>query len=357
MAWVLLSSWGYRGHEIIGNGVDKYFDLEMSQFHSWTPFLASHSSDADKRKSSDKSEGSKHYLDIDNYPEFIETGDIPRNLDTLLALYGRSFVESQGYLPWATITSYDSLVNCFKRLDFDKAQFFAADLSHYVADGYMPLHLTRNYDGQYSNNKGIHGRYESDMIGMFGYDVNLEGGKVEKVESVSDYIFTYMFENYIYMDSILMADDYAKSVNANTTSSQYVTALWKKSHSWTKMFFENASKSLADLLYTAWLEAGSPDFNSKPSSVELFSSDFHFDIISFSNLDSTIELKFAVEKQMNLTLDVYRLNGQTVFSQNIGQIGIGDYQSSYSISKLKSGIYIVSLQSEFSRISKKIMVE
>ena len=77
------------------------------------------------------------------------------------------FVIDQGVLPWATQITYDSLVNCFTRFDWAKAVLFASDLGHYVGDAHNPLHITRNYNGQYSGNYGVHSRYESGMINAF----------------------------------------------------------------------------------------------------------------------------------------------------------------------------------------------
>lgn len=120
----------------------------MSQFNVWVSLLAEHASDADIRKAWDPTEGPKHYIDIDNYPEFLNTGHIPTTLDSVIALHGNDFVYDNGILPWATLTTFDSLQACFEREDWDNAVLFAADLGHYIADGHMPMHITRNYNGQ-----------------------------------------------------------------------------------------------------------------------------------------------------------------------------------------------------------------
>jgi len=96
----------------------------MEQFIAWAVTLADHASDADDRKDIDPNEGPRHYIDIDNYPEFIATGKIPQTYDSVVALYGETFVNDQGVLPWATLTAYDSLVNCFLRRDWQKSSPF-----------------------------------------------------------------------------------------------------------------------------------------------------------------------------------------------------------------------------------------
>ena len=146
------SGWGSGGHRKINEHAPASFPSSMTFLKAgWTVLLADHGSDADKRKSWDPTEGPKHYIDIDDYPEFLLNGKIPQSYDSVCALHSESFVTDKGILPWATLITFDSLRNCFERLDWDNAGLFAADLGHYVADGHQPLHITRNYDGQYTN--------------------------------------------------------------------------------------------------------------------------------------------------------------------------------------------------------------
>jgi hypothetical protein len=234
----------------------------MGQFVHWPDLLAEHGSDADYRKNTDPSEGPKHYIDIDNYPEFVSTGRIPGTLDSVLMIHSPGFVDDNGYLPWATETTYDSLKACFMRGDWNKAVLFAADLGHYVGDGHMPLHLTRNYNGQYTGNYGIHYRYESSMINEYSGEISFEGGPIDLIGDVNAYIFNYIYRNYQYVDSVLAADDYAGSIAGNTSSAEYTAALWEKTGSFTIHLFSNASHALTELIYTAWVETGKPSMYS-----------------------------------------------------------------------------------------------
>lgn len=253
-----LMSWGYTGHEMINSRTSYFFNQEMAQFNSWVNILAAHASDADERKAWDPTEGPKHYIDIDNYSQFINQGTIPQTFDSVIAIYGYSFVYDQGILPWATKIAYDSLQACFEREDWDKAVLFASDLGHYVADGHMPLHITRNYDGQYSNNNGIHSRYESSMVNTYQSQIIYSGSQISEIDDVQDYIFSYLYYDYTYVDSVLLADDYAHDLAGNTNSAAYKQALWEKSGVFTTLMFRNSSHALTELIYTAWIQAGSP---------------------------------------------------------------------------------------------------
>lgn len=252
-----LLGWGSTGHSIINRKTTIHFPVSMEAFKSWAEYLSLHASDADYRKGSDPSEGPKHYIDIDNYPEFF-TGNLSTNFDTLVARHGLTFVMQQGILPWATLATFDSLTAALQRKDWEKAKTFAADLGHYVADAHQPLHVTRNYDGQFTNQKGIHSRYETQMINRFQGMITFPVDSVTNVSNPIDYIFNYTFHSYSYLDDVLRADSIAKAASGNTTSEYYYSLFWDYSNIYTVELFRLASRNLASLIYSAWLKAGSP---------------------------------------------------------------------------------------------------
>ena len=102
---------------------------------------------------------------------------------------------------------------CFFAVDCEPREFGVAPqlfcddpfYDPYVADGHMPLHITRNYNGQYSGNHGIHSRYESNMIDEFENEISYDGQEIHCINDVRNYVFTYLYQNYTYVDSILLA--------------------------------------------------------------------------------------------------------------------------------------------------------
>jgi hypothetical protein len=53
------------------------------------------------------------------------------------------------------------LTRAFKEHDRERILRYSADLGHYIGDAHVPLHCTRNYNGQLSGQHGIHGFWES----------------------------------------------------------------------------------------------------------------------------------------------------------------------------------------------------
>ena len=59
-------------------------------------------------------------------------------------------------------------------------------LGHYIADANEPLHTTLNYDGQLTNQDGIHAFWESRLPGLFYSNYNLIVPKIEYIDNVLD---------------------------------------------------------------------------------------------------------------------------------------------------------------------------
>ena len=352
-----LMSWGYTGHYKINNSTSLSFTPEMEQFMAWAVTLAEHASDADDRKEIDPNERPRHYIDIDNYPEFIAEGRIPQTYDSVVALYGEAFVIDQGVLPWATLTTYDSLVNCFIRHDWAKAVLFASDLGHYVADAHMPLHITRNYNGQYTGNIDIHSRYESAMINTYINQINYTGDDISFIADVNGYIFNYLYSNYIDVDSVLAADDYAQAVAGNTSSAEYKQALWEKSMSFTVPLFSRASHALAELIYSAWTEAGKPLIDAsgiyRPSSK---SNDIHLQI-SPNPFSEFAHIQLTLFESSEVHLQIVNVYGISVATIVDSCLSTGSHEFTWDTTGLPGGIYFLFMEAgEFTEVRKAIRI-
>jgi len=344
---LILISWGATGHSKISESSSQSYNQQMQDFLSWVSFLTEHASDADYRKSTDPTEGPKHYIDIDNYSSFISTGQIPQTYDSVIALYGSTFVIDNGILPWATERTFDSLRNCMQRLDFAKAQIFAADLGHYVADGHMPLHITRNYNGQYTGNTGIHSRYESTMINAHISEILYSGTEAQEISNVNEYIFDYLYNSYTYCDSVLLADDYAKTFSTNTSSTAYKNALWEKSKSFTSPLFEKASHAFAELLFTAWVQAGSPSLTSAAATSDpLAISNAILEQNTPNPFSISTQIAYTLKENTKVLLQVRDISGMPVATLANDSFASGIHTCEWQPDDLPAGIYYLVLNTE-----------
>ena len=265
---ISLASWGEVGHTKINSSSTHFFPNKISNLKVWSTELGDHGSDADKSRRNDPFEANRHYIDIDNYTDFVSTHKIIENRDEATKSYTNKFIVKNGTLPWATDSTYEALVQDFKKKDWNSAMLTAAYLGHYVGDGHMPLHLTNNYDGKLTSQSGIHERYESTMIKLFKDEITINRSKVRKIKDVKTYIFTYIYNNYRYKDSLLAADKRAYTEAGKEYSPAYYQSLWKNTKRFTNKLLEDSSKSMAELIYTAWIQAGKPKIPKDLASVK-----------------------------------------------------------------------------------------
>jgi len=342
---IFLVSWGSKGHYAINNKCPESFPASMAAFRVWADSLDIHGSDADNRKSTDPTESQKHFLDMENFAEYNSKGRIATTYDSILAIHGASFLKTNGTLPWATRSMYDSLKVAFKQSKWHKAMLCASDLGHYIGDGHMPLHLTVNYDGRQTNQSGIHSRYESDMVADYLSDLtDYTGDSVHFVSDINNYIFNYIYSSHLYADSVLVADAYATKLAGSTSSSLYYQYLWSKTH-FTVKLFHDSSHSLAELIYTAWIEAGSPAFGkqSVPNSLP----------------DTTAKENILIYP--NPTTGIIKVTGTDVSKieiRNIAGILMGEfYNQQIDLSNLPKGMYILSIYQKNGLLKKeKVML-
>ncbi|MGA7159746.1 MAG: S1/P1 nuclease [Bacteroidota bacterium] len=202
-------SWGGPTHIFINKQAVVHLPPSFPFFANNIQWISQHAVDADNRKNSDPTESPKHFIDIEDYPEFA-TRTLSHNYDTLVAKHGLSFVTNAGVVPWSIIWSFDSLTNCLRRGDSVRALQFAADLGHYVGDAHQPLHATANYDGPNRTNDGIHSRYESTMLATYNYlnQVTIVPKSAHFIPVPIDTNFVFITHGNGLADSIFNADTY-----------------------------------------------------------------------------------------------------------------------------------------------------
>ncbi len=353
----LFIGWGNIGHRIINSKTILSVTPSMSFWGSWSDSLAAHGSDADNRKSIDPNEAPKHYIDIDNYPEFNSNGYITQNFDSLVMQHGNTFVMDQGILPWAILATFDSLQTAFQNNHFHKAMLFAADLGHYVGDMHMPLHITRNYNGQYTGQSGVHSRFESNMINTYSSQIVYSGDSLIYIDNVSDFVFDLLYNNYSYVDSVLKSDSLAKAFAGNTTSSAYYSKMWELSKGFTTELFKDASHKLTCLIYTAWLNAGSPVTVEEEIT---FQPPVVFNLYqNYPNpFNPSTKISWQSSVSSHQTLKVYDVLGNEVATIIDEYRNAGSYEINFNAGSLSSGIYFYKLTvGSFVETKKMILLQ
>jgi len=81
--------------------------------------------------------------------------------------------------------------------------------------------------------------------------------------------------------------------------------------------------------------------------------------LTFPNITREPELviQFALKNASNTSIDIISLNGQLVKSEDLGMKEAGSHHTIMDISNLQPGMYLVSLNSQGSRLIKKLVIE
>lgn len=356
LAGVLIYGWGASGHKIINRKSIYSFPGVMSAFYYWSDSLSRHGSDADYRKSSDPTESPRHFIDIDTYPEFIANGRIPQSLDSLIAIHGNYFVTSNGILPFAVIATTDSVRKYFELHDWQRAMLKAADLGHYVADAHNPLHITENYDGQLTNQTGVHSRYETSMINADSSLLIYSGDTAQYVSNINAFAFDFLYYDYNYVDSVLYADSVSHAIAGNY-GSVYLQNLWLRSGAFTTKLFKNASHYLARLIYTSWINAGSP----LPTFIEengTIAGNYELKQNYPNPFNPATTIKFSLPKSSSVNLSVYDITGKLVGVILNEKKSSGTYSVLFNASYLPSGTYFYKLTADdFTSVKRMILIK
>lgn len=356
-----LFGWGGNTHKFINKNAVIHLPVSMQQLIDQQSFLETHAVDADNRKGSDPTEGPKHFLDIDYYPDYKH---LTHNLDSLILKYGTStVVNGNGILPWATVWALDSLTEQLKRGDWTKAYQTAADIGHYVGDAHQPLHVAENYDGQMTGNKGIHSRYESTMMGKVLSTLSIEKDSVYYIADPMNFIFDYLYVSNALVDSVLAADRIAAPPSgyngSGTLPSDYYTVLWVQTERFTKSELQDATVVLASMWYTAWVNAG---LLAMPTDVKHLTSAapgaFTLDQNFPNPFNPSTTLRYSLPNAGQVTLKVYNVIGQEVATVVNEYQTQGTYSVKFDASKLSTGMYLYRISAgNFVQVKKMLLVK
>jgi len=235
---------------------------------------------ADRRRYRVPDEAPKHHIDIDYYIErYFPGGVIPYKWDSFASVVPPDTYSIHGILPWAIQKTYYALVNAFKEKRVIDILKLSADLGHYVGDACVPLHTTRNYDGQFTGQHGLHSLWESRIPELFGnsYDFFVGGGFY--VRDPLNLAWELIRESYAMVDSVLKVEKeiqnevppsakftYEKRGKRTyrVVSEEYAKLYHERLNGMQERRMRRAILAVASLWYSAWIDAGQPRIDNIP---------------------------------------------------------------------------------------------
>jgi len=267
-------AWGFWGHQRINRMAVFTLPPDMIGFYKRNiEYITVHAVDPDKRRYATKDEAPRHYLDADHYGEH-PFDSLPEYWSDAVKKYSEDTLNAYGIVPWWVNVMIGRLTKAFKEQNTEKILHLSADIGHYIADAHVPLHCTKNYNGQLTNQVGIHGFWESRIPEMFGEQYDYFVGRAEYIEKPQEHIWKVVRESFAAHDSVLRFErelnsrfdpdqKYAFEQRGNTTiktySQAYTAAYDKLLNGQVERRMRASIITVGSYWYTAWVNAGQPD--------------------------------------------------------------------------------------------------
>jgi hypothetical protein len=286
-AGLMFSSWGFFAHRKINQLAVYTLPSSMASFYKKNiQYLSEAAVNPDRRRYAVPEEAPRHYIDLDDYGDSA-VYKLPRYWSDAVKQFGEDSLQARGIVPWHIYRMYFQLKDAFLLKDPDKILRVSADLGHYVADAHVPLHTTKNYDGQLTGQTGIHGFWESRLPELYFEEYDFFVGPATYLPNVQLAAWEMIRQSNAAVDSVLR---FEKELSENVGESKYnfetkgkqTVKVYSQEYSYkyhqmlsgmVERMFRNSVKSIGDIWYTAWVDAGQPDLkaliNYKPTEAEL----------------------------------------------------------------------------------------
>jgi len=180
-----------------------------------------------------------------------------------------------GIVPFHLQVMQKRLTSAFKAGDYDRIMRTSAEMGHYVADACVPLHTTANYNGQLTDQVGIHAFWESRIPELYAIDeFDMVVGTATYIDKPVDYFWNLVFSSHKQVDSVLLIEkrlsqtyptdqqfcyEDRNNTNIRTQCAGYAKAYELAMDKMVEDRFRVAVKAVGDVWYTAWVDAGQPD--------------------------------------------------------------------------------------------------
>ena len=266
--------WGFYAHQQINRLAVFTLPVEMMPFFKkHINYLTDNAVNPDKRRYAVVGEAPRHFIDLDAYADTSST-TLPRYYKEATERYGADTLALHGIVPWQIQLTKYQLTEAFKQRDVRRILRVAADLGHYIADANVPLHTTRNYNGQLTGQQGIHGFWESRLPELFSTEYDFLTGQAEYVYSPQKTAWRAVFRANAALDSVLRFErqltnelgekrkfgfEERNGITTKTYSSDFSQRYHHHLRGQVERQMRASVKMVGDFWYTCWVDAGQPD--------------------------------------------------------------------------------------------------
>jgi hypothetical protein len=266
--------WGFFAHKYINRVAVFSLPPDMFGFYKkHIVYIEENAVNPDQRRYAIAYEAPKHFIDFDMYTDSVKKILPKMYFKDAEARFSRDTLMKHGIVPWQVQNMVFGLTKAFEEKNTVKILKISADLGHYIADSNVPLHTTRNYNGQLTNQTGIHGFWESRLPELYYEDYDLWLGKAKYEENVSKRSWDAVLNAHAALDSVLKFEkeltnsfgedkkysiDERNGITLKVYSKAFSKAYHQKLNNQVNRQMRASIQMVADLWFTAWVNAGQP---------------------------------------------------------------------------------------------------
>ncbi|MEM9857545.1 MAG: zinc dependent phospholipase C family protein [Bacteroidota bacterium] len=273
---VKASIWGFYAHKKINRLAVFTLPIEMIGFYKHhLEYLTESAVNPDRRRYAVKQEAARHYIDIDHYGDSA-IYKIPKFWNDAVDTYSEDTLLAYGIIPWHVNKMKYRLTDAMRIGDTRNILQLSADLGHYIADANVPLHTTLNYNGQLTDQHGIHGLWESRLTELFSEDYDFFVGGATYISNPQLEIWAFITQAHLALDTVFSSEKeitekygydkkYSFETRGRSTVKVYSFEFSESYHKALRGMVERqmtkSVKMVGDFWYTCWVDAGQPDLN------------------------------------------------------------------------------------------------
>ena len=276
--------WGFYAHSLINRQAVFSLPPELIPFYkSEIEFITEKAVNPDRRRYAVAGEAEKHYIDLDHYSDSA-LHILPKYWPEAIKQFPEDSLRAHGIGPWSAYLTFLSLTKAFEQKNKAAILRLSADLGHYLGDLNVPLHTTKNYNGQLTGQDGIHGFWESRVPELLAKEYTFWVGKAEYVEKPQLAIWDAVAGAHTMVDSVLQIEkeltyqfpedqkysyEERNGLTVRVYSRDFTIAYAQALDNQVERQMRKSIKMIADFWYTAWINAGQPDLRDLSTSEKI----------------------------------------------------------------------------------------
>ncbi len=210
-------------------------------------------------------------IEPDTFGVLLEL-ELPDDIEEIRAI---DHFSEYGIVPYHLKQMQERLTQAFREEQLDRVLRLSAEMGHYIGDAHVPLHTTENYNGQLTNQVGIHGFWESRIPELFEaeeYDSFV--GKASYIEDPETYYWDVVLTSHQLVDSVLLIEkrlsetypsdqqfcfDERLGQTVRIQCREYAKAYQDAMGGMVEKRWRATIQAIGSSWYTAWIDAGQPD--------------------------------------------------------------------------------------------------